>query len=454
MSKVGESSGRTVVTPSSAGAGKKSTGAKSASSADSAQSFNAHQSAQEAAKKVAGGADTFERAPSASPFVPTNRARSFHRSGGYREGECCLRSASGRPRPQSKMSQHFWAHLPKRQRENVAGIYNRMTGHGIWDQVKSVSGEKGKPEPHARVLGMEFEVSGNSGGIAFEAHDAKALIGKMKDTGFFGEDNKWIAMMHPGQRSLREGAPANRTSLHVSVGPGNQFDAHIDKVAPTRTPGDGNTRLDPINALRHHSNEVWPELIRDFLGIPGLLVHGSIKPGSAGKMPEVKVGVRLELRGPVGKEGADPTFARTSAPEGLPAPKGVMKKIADRIEASGLAFPVPKGLKAGEAPSARQVAETLAAKIMEAGLKGESRIQLDLPQYAHLKSQQDAALGTVRRLGAIVHSEMTAARAAMPEDQLSEIPALDNVRNATVSFGVRNDQGMPTQGGTVQLPVD
>ena len=410
--------------------------------------FNAHRAAKAAARTIAEpDKDTFEK-----PSAPKLRSPVPHREGGTARGTAAYDQLPKDLR--AKMSQHFWAHLPRRQRENVAQIYNTMTDYGLWDEVKRVTGQKEPPEPHVRVFGQEFEVAGNSGGITFEAHDGPALIRKMKATGFFGEDGALIAMMHPGQRSLREGAPGERTSLHISVDRGNTFDAHIDKVSPTRKPQHGKTRLDAAGAIRHHTQEVWPELIRDFLGIPGLIVHGPENRGARGSLPDSPAGVRIELRGPVEREDVDPVFARRAAPEGVPAPSGAMEKIAARIKTAGPRFPPPNGLKADEVPNSEQVAGVLAAKIMEAALNGETRIRIDLPQYAHLQDLQGPVLGTVRRLGAIVHAALTAARARMSEAERAQIPPFDDVGHVTVSFGVRNPEGLSTQGGTVRLPAN
>ena len=52
---------------------------------------------------------------------------------------------------------------------------------------------------------------------------------------YYDDDGSVLGSMHKGQRSLREWSD-DMTSLHVSVGPGNNFDAHVDKVTPTNKP--------------------------------------------------------------------------------------------------------------------------------------------------------------------------------------------------------------------------
>lgn len=408
--------------------------------------FDARAAASDAAAQVVGEPDTFERVSPALVFAP-QRPRVLGA-----DAVVARATAAYDQLPadlQAKMSQTFWGNLEPRQRQNVVGIYNALHEHGLWDQVHRVVGEKGSPEPHA--LGGHVEVAGNSGGIAFEAVDAGALVGKLKDTGFFGEDNQWIAMMHPGQRSLREGGTGNATSLHVSVGPGNLFDAHIDKFSPTREPDKGATQLDPFGAVQHHNNEVWPELLRNFLGIPGLGVR--VQPSSREGKEPVNIGVGIELRGPARPGKLDPAFSRFPAPAGEPPAGAVLEKIAQGVAAKGISLPVPKGLAADEVPDARHLAESLAALVMQAAREGKTTIAIDLPQYAHLASHQDVVLGAVRQLGAIVHGEMTAAREALPADQRSQMPDFADVRHVEVTFGVRNAQGLATQGGKVQLPA-
>src|SRR5262245_6643106 len=118
----------------------------------------------------------------------------------------------------SKLNQQLWARMGQENRATLIETYNRLKNYGLWDQVKRVTGEKDQPEPHVKVKGQEFEVAGNSGGIAFEAYDGAEFVKKLKGTGHFGEDGKIVGWLHKGQRSMREWG--DEKSLHVSVGPG------------------------------------------------------------------------------------------------------------------------------------------------------------------------------------------------------------------------------------------
>jgi hypothetical protein len=329
----------------------------------------------------------------------------------------------------TKMTQHFWGHLPQKQRRTLVETYLRLTAAKVWDQVARVVREKNPAEAPASVGGVDFEVDGNSGGIVYEAIDGGALAEALKDTGRFKEDGAVMGSMHPGQRSIREQRSSSGDSLHVSVGPGNLFDAHVDKCSPE----------DAAGKWCHGTRELAPEAIRDVTGVPGVVIDGQVVPGSPERDPEIRGGIGIELRGPVDRKTRLP---RSEPPEGEPLPADVMKRVLTRAAgARDVNFPVPKGLAPDEVPTPTYVAEEIAARIMAKARTGETRIQLDMVQYAHLKSLQSVVLGSVRRIGAEVHSEMMAAHAEDP----STIPDVSGVSSVTVTFGV------PTQGGTVSL---
>ena len=333
------------------------------------------------------------------------------------------------PELKTKMTQHFWGHLPERQRRTLVETYLRLTRYGLWDQVSRVVREKNSPEAPASVGGVDFEVDGNSGGIVYEAIDGGLLAEGLKDTGRFDEDGSVMGSMHRGQRSIREQKTTGGDSLHVSVGPGNLFDAHIDKCSPE----------DAAGKWCHGTRELAPEAIRDVTGIPGVVIDGQVVPGSPERDPEVRGGIGIELRGPVDRKTRLP---RSEPPEGEPLPADVLKRaLARAAQAVDVNFPVPAGLTKDEVPTPTFVAEAIAARIMAAARAGRTRIQLDMVQYAHLRALHDVVLGSVRRIGAEVHAEMAAAHA----EDASAIPDVSGVTGVTVTFGV------PTQGGTVSL---
>lgn len=332
---------------------------------------------------------------------------------------------------QQKMRQHFWGHLPERQRRTLVETYLRMKSYGLWEHVARVVHEKNAPEAPAKLCSLGFEVDGNSGGIVFEALDGDVLAEALKDTGHFREDGAFMGSMHPGQRSLRE-RNSKGDSLHVSIGPGNLFDTHVDKCGPH----------DVAGAWCHGTRELAPEAIRDVTGIPGVVIGGDVVPGSREREPEVRGGVRIEWRGPVEDKTRLP---KSEPPAGDPLPAEVLERILERVAGTADAdFPVPRGLQPDEVPTRTFVAEELAARLMAAARAGESRVHLDMVQYAGLESLQGVVLGAVRRIGAEVHAQMAAAHAEDP----STMPDVSSVGAVTVTFGV------PTQGGTVSLTRD
>jgi hypothetical protein len=337
-----------------------------------------------------------------------------------------------------KLNQQLWARMGKENRATLIETYNRLKNYGLWDQVKRVTGEKDQPEPHVKVKGHEFEVAGNSGGIAFEAYDGAELVKKLKGTGHFGEDGKIIGALHKGQRSMREWG--DEKSLHVSVGPGNAFDAHVDKVSPTNQPQAGNTKIDPVKGKNHHTTEVWPEKIRDKVKIPGVIVEGNIVENKDGwHGGELKVGVKVEWKGPAEKQKVQLPHSKELTPN--PAPQETMEKIAARLEKVKTYFPTPIGSNPDWVPSHDAVAAQVAAQVLEAARNGKTSITIDLPQYQGQKGDQAKVLKAMEEIGQIVRSELIAAREALPEKDRAQLPDVNSVRGITVSFGEKNQRG-------------
>jgi hypothetical protein len=156
----------------------------------------------------------------------------------------------------SRITKQLWDALKKRkqQRWTLVETYSRLNGYGLWNQVIRVVGEKEKPERHVEFKGFTFAVAGNSGGLIYEARGG--FLEKLTGTPNFGVDGSIVGALHGSQTSLREWGDS--TSLHISVGPGNLFDAHIDKVSPVSKPVDGRTQIYPVEGPKHWSKEVLP----------------------------------------------------------------------------------------------------------------------------------------------------------------------------------------------------
>jgi hypothetical protein len=327
-----------------------------------------------------------------------------------------------------KLSQQFWAGLETQQRRTLVETYSRLKRYGVWDYIKRVTGEKEHPEKHVKLFGFEFETDGNSGGLTYEASDAEALVKKLKASGHFGEDGAFMGLMHPGQKSNREWAndPDDPRGAHVSTGKGNQVDAHIDKQAPVGKPVDGKTTVDPRQAYKHGTQELIPEAMRKKLGGVPIKPTGSIEPNKDGwHGGEAKIGVEIELRGPVKKKKPNLRGAQNAAD---PAPEEIQARIAKRVAHTNARFPISVGTRPDEVPENAAFATVLAATVMEAARGGKTSVQLDMPYYQDKQADQPAALKVIGEIGVIVRSELGA--------------LAGDVKGLKMTFGSRSQSGM------------
>lgn len=347
----------------------------------------------------------------------------------------------------SKMSETTWRDLDQNDRKTLMSTYSRLKGWGVWDQVKTVKGQLNPTEPHAHVGGREFEVAGNTGGVVFEAKNAKAFKEALISTGHFGVDKGIVGSLHQGQDSTREWTD-DPGSLHVSIGPGDQFDTHMDKHSPVKKPKDGETQIDPEKGFDHHRNEVWPEMIRNVIGVPGVIIDVKTNPNPSGGMPEIRGTVSIELRGPVKKE--KPTIDRKTqdkinqAPsQGDPGPEGVIGAVSKNVDVSKVNFPVPAGMSKGDMDP-QVMAEHMAALMLEAARSGKDPIHIDLVDYAGAVKIHPEMNKQMQALGKQVYAELKKAIAKLPEDQRA-IYDLKKLKSLKVTYGV------PSQGARVPL---
>jgi hypothetical protein len=182
------------------------------------------------------------------------------------------RSFAEQPEALRKLiDKEFWDGLSKNERLHLASIYNTMQKYGLWHHVTKV-GVKERPEAHTHLLGSNgpaAAVSGSSGGFQFETADHRALYDDIFKAGF-GTDGAAESMLHSGQTSTRESTSGQVThdlaapdGLHISLGPGNKFDAHMDKVSPTNPAQAGRTDMDLHRGWLHHRHEVHGDVVRD-----------------------------------------------------------------------------------------------------------------------------------------------------------------------------------------------
>jgi hypothetical protein len=151
------------------------------------------------------------------------------------------------------------------KRDILTSIYNRLCHYGLWNRVATIGnvypGEK-------RFLGLE--PPGSVGHVDFTSDDTRSLMAQLLNTFRFCADHGIGGSQHPDQASFREVGESD--SLHIAVGPGSHFDAHIDRYSPVSGGASGLCVYDPQEAAAHIGREVIPSKIRSSLGIPGVQV--------------------------------------------------------------------------------------------------------------------------------------------------------------------------------------
>ena len=338
----------------------------------------------------------------------------------------------------SKIDKKVWDKLPPGQRSTLIASYQSFKRAGVWDEVRTVTGEKEKREAPVGCCGGQTHVHGNSGGIQYELKNRKVFTEKlMVDNPQFGLDGGFMGAMHPGQASIREAGPP--TSLHVSIGPGDKMDAHIDQVNPVDMPKDHQTQMNVLRGIEHWSKEVLPEMIRKTTGIPGLviapeLIHGNRENGGA----EGKITANLVFNG---WEKVKPRVEKEPMEGSENVPPKVLENLAKNPAITGMQFPRPKGVTKDEAPDPKALAAAIAAKVQAAVENGDSRITIDIPSYAGQKGYQTAASADVGRIARHVLAELKA--------QGVDVSGISAV---TVTYGKRNAKDkLATEGETIAL---
>lgn len=332
----------------------------------------------------------------------------------------------------------FWSGLEPRQKIGLSEAYNRLSALGLWKHVAKIRGEHDKPE--RKAFGGRAMVAGSAGGIGFEAHDATALEMGLFETGKFGLDPWWAALLHRGQDSFRE-FNTEDGSLHISVGPGNHFDTHIDKFGAVNKPRDYKGKFDPARSLQHHTREVWPEFIRKGTGIPGVIVGAGPtlsdirnEPGPYDdKVPPTPFKGEDDILGsvnivahPVTKE--KPRVVPHAGPEAGTA--RVDGEVMARAEAAGAAaatdydlMPNPVGSDPDDFADPATIASSLAGRITKAARDGQMSVAINLgPGYTKATPAERKSIAeAVGRIGVAVAAELP--------------PETHGVRSLRVLFG-------------------
>jgi hypothetical protein len=222
----------------------------------------------------------------------------------------------------------WYADLAPRLRAELAAIFNRLCRYGLLCHVRRIlrldAGEK-----VVSLLGHQFLAPGSTPSVYFISPSGDALIDALMSTGRFCLASGAGASQHPGQSTLREISDSD--SMHISIGPGDQFDAHIDRYSPTPShPGSSFCPNAPTPAaLAHIGREVVPGKVRKITGIPGVQVLPELPPpapvppgaGGAEPLPEF---IRLTLRGPVKER-------QRQKSDTSPLPDAIERRLADEV---------------------------------------------------------------------------------------------------------------------------
>ncbi|MBL8958072.1 MAG: hypothetical protein JNK82_45280 [Myxococcaceae bacterium] len=329
-----------------------------------------------------------------------------------------------------KIAPEVWNALDEGQRGTLIASYKEFEKAGMWDHITQVVGEKEAREKPVKLPGgYQTQVHGNSGAIQYKVRDPVAFTNELiKHNPNFGVDGSFMAKMHPGQTSIRESTQPQ--PIHISVGPGNLMDAHIDHVNPVSTPKNGQTVMDLKRGVQHWREELLPELIRKHTGLPGVNLKPSLEVDSRGI--EVSGTINLEFHG---LEKQKPPKLQTHSNGEYDVPADAVKSYESKLDGLKLKFPQPLDV------DAKAMAKDVAVKLADAKRRGDNTVRVDLPELAHLKGKQGPAVTEVHRLAAMVKQELVAA-------------GLDvgDVSRLTVTFGKTNAKNAhATEGMTVGL---
>lgn len=150
-------------------------------------------------------------------------------------------------------------------------IFNRMCRYGLWCHVRWVL-KIAPGEAPVLLADRIFNVPGRTPSVYFTSPSGDVHYHALMATGRFCTAYGAGASQHPGQTTLREISGSD--SLHISIGPGDHFDAHVDKYSPVpEHPGSSFCSNGPTPAaVGHIGREVVPEKVREITGIPGVQV--------------------------------------------------------------------------------------------------------------------------------------------------------------------------------------
>jgi hypothetical protein len=331
----------------------------------------------------------------------------------------------------------WFGRLDPESRFALTSIFNRMCGYGVWRHVRLVL-KVGAGEAPVLIADRVFQVPGRTPSVYFMSLSRKVLIEALMATGRFCMAHGIGASQHPGQTTLREVSGSD--SLHISVGPGDKFDAHIDKYSPvTEHPGSSRCSNRPsVAALTHIGRELVPEWVRKITRIPGVQVFPEPTPPSPGPAPTSRqeadrppiVGItwrgprtrpRPRVPGEASRLLSVEVVARIHraikeqvSPDAL-LPSHVRVRLARARWAAETAGPDEEAAlrrardaaeqEAGNYPDAQEFALDLAERMEQARRSRGAWVSINLPQYGSSNfSSRRAIAGQIRRIALVLRN--------------------------------------------------
>ncbi|MGZ8696071.1 MAG: hypothetical protein ACXWZ1_01810 [Gaiellaceae bacterium] len=167
--------------------------------------------------------------------------------------------------PERKAAAWF-RELSARQADGLLTVFNKMAAAGIWRFVQSIrAGKGGSPVDSGEPDAVCLEQEGNSVSVYF-AGDGAGLFNAIgsPDARGWQVDDATMALLHSGQQSIRQRETSS--GLHVSIGPSDGFDVHVDRHPPIKA-GSRDADMERwVRLLRHGREEVAPNVSRKVLG--------------------------------------------------------------------------------------------------------------------------------------------------------------------------------------------
>jgi outer membrane protein OmpA-like peptidoglycan-associated protein len=181
----------------------------------------------------------------------------------------------------------WFEQLEPEHRMALTQIFNRMCQYGVWCHVRLILRIEAGEKP-LRLAGHSFPVYGSTPSVFFTSPPGNALLDALMATGRFCMAFGTGASEHPGQTTVREVSGSD--SLHISLGPGDTLDAHVDRYSPVPDPpGSAFCPNEPTPAaVGHIGREVVPGKVRQGAGTGA--VGGAVLGGIAGGLPGAIVG--------------------------------------------------------------------------------------------------------------------------------------------------------------------